>query len=446
MSGRPKPQVPQASAGPFEITIENLSHEGAGIARQADGKTIFIADALPGERVRYRRTQRKSDFDQGRLLEILQAAPERVIPPCRYFGTCGGCSLQHLDPAAQVEFKQRGLLDNLARIGRLQPEQILLPLVGPTLGYRRRARLAVRYDHKAGQIRLGFQARDSREITALGACLILDPVFGDRLTELADLINALSVREQIPQIEVAVGDDASAMVLRVLREPNASDRERLADFAHSTDIGIWLQRQDAGELQALVPGTPSLHYRLPAHDVEIQFAPSDFVQINAEVNRRMVDQALSLLALRPHERALDLFAGLGNFSLPIARQVEQVVAVEGEQRLVEQGRRNAGINGLANVQHYQSDLNLAGESEAWLRMDYDAVLLDPPRTGARAILPLIAARTPSRILYVSCHPGTLARDAALLAHEHGYRLRAAGIVDMFPHTSHVESMALFEAG
>lgn len=439
MAGPHKVTIP---AGPSEITIENLSHEGAGIARQADGKTIFIADALPGERVRYRRTQRKRDFDQGQLLKVLESASGRVTPPCPHFGVCGGCSLQHLDPPLQVEFKQQSLLDTLARVARLQPEQVLPPLVGARLGYRRRARLTVRYNQKTNQVQLGFQQRDSRDLVALDVCLVLNPVFGERLPMLVDLLGSLDIRVWIADIEVAVGDQVAGMALRVLRLPTAADRELLMAFSQATGIGLWLQH--GNDIQPLMPGTPEPSYRLPAQNVEIHFAPNDFVQVNGEINRLMVDQALALLDLRPHEMVLDLFAGLGNFSLPMARQARRVVAVEGDRGLVERATRNALANGLENIEQHLADLNATDASAAWLKNPYDAVLLDPPRAGAREILPRIATRKPKRILYVSCHPGTLARDAAVLAQEHGYRLRAAGIMDMFPHTSHVESMVLFE--
>ncbi|MGH8454810.1 MAG: 23S rRNA (uracil(1939)-C(5))-methyltransferase RlmD, partial [Nevskiales bacterium] len=260
------------------------------------------------------------------------------------------------------------------------------------------------------------------------------------------LIAGLSIHSQLPQIDVAVADNAAAMVLRVMRVPTAADRERLAAYSRASGIWIWLQPGDPGKLEPLLPDTPELSYRLPMHDIEIRFAPNDFIQVNGDINRRMVDQTLELLAPLPRHRVLELFSGLGNFSLPLARRVARVVAVEGEAGLVTRARRNAVLNGLDNIEHHVADLSAPDANANWLAGDYDAVLIDPPRTGAREVLPLVAARRPRRILYVSCHPGTLARDAGQLVHAHGYRLRAAGIMDMFPHTSHVESMALFEAG
>jgi 23S rRNA (uracil1939-C5)-methyltransferase len=442
----PRTRRQRAPEGPFEIRVHDLTHEGVGVARQADGKALFIPDALPGERVRYLRTQRRRDHDQGRLLEILEPAPERVTPRCPHFGYCGGCSLQHLAPEAQQALKQRWLLDSLTRIGGVQPEHVLLPLTGPIWHYRRRARLAVRHVVKKGRVLVGFRERDTPVVAVLDRCVVLDPAFGERLTELGALIGELSVHDQLPQIEVAAGDDGAAMVLRILRPLTEADRARLVRYAQENGIAIWLQPGGLDSIAPLLPDTPQPAYRLPSQAAEIRFAPNDFIQVNAEINRRMVDQALELLDLKPGERVLELFSGLGNFTLPLARRAAQVVAVEGDAGLVARARRNAELNGLHNIAHHVADLAAPAADAGWLAADYDAVLVDPPRTGAREVLPAVAARRPRRILYVSCHPGTLARDAGLLAREHGYRLRAAGIMDMFPHTSHVESMALFEAG
>ncbi len=430
--------------GPFEIRIQDLTHDAAGVAKQADGKALFIPDSLPGEQVRYMRTRRRRDFDEGRLLEVLQPSGERVIPQCPHFGVCGGCSLQHLEASAQLELKQRWLLDNLTRNGKVQPETLLPPLTGPLWGYRRRARLSVRHVYKKERVLVGFREREKPIVTAMESCEVLDPVFGRRLTELGELIAGLSIHDQLPQIEVAVGDGSAAMVMRVLREPSVADRETLKAYSRKTGIGIWLQPGRPDQLEALLPDMPEMSYRLPNHNVEIRFAPNDFIQINADINRRMVDQAMTLLDLQPQDTVLELFSGLGNFSLPLARQAAKVVAVEGESGLVGRAKSNAELNGIKNVEHHVADLSVVAADVAWLGSRYDAVLLDPPRTGARDILPQLAIGQPRRILYVSCHPGTLARDAGLLVHEHGYRLRVAGIMDMFPHTSHVESMALFE--
>ena len=440
----PRARKKYAPEGPFEIQIDDLTHEGLGIARQPDGKAVFIPDALPGEKVRYLRIRRRRDHDEGRLQEVLEPADNRITPRCPHFGICGGCTLQHLEHGAQVELKQRWLLDSLSRIGKVEPEIILAPLTGSQWAYRRRARLAVRHVVKKERVLVGFRERVKPIVAVLAGCEVLDPAFARRLEALGGLIGQLSIRDQVPQIEVAVGDDAAAMVLRVLREPNDSDAALLARFASETGIHLWLQTGGPETVRPLAPDTPELSYRLPAHDVEIRFAPDDFIQVNAEINQSMVDQALELLALQSGETVLELFSGLGNFTLPIARRVAKVTAVEGEPGLVERARRNARLNGLDNIVHEMADLTAEPTAAGWLARDYDAVLLDPPRNGASEVLPLVAARQPGRILYVSCHPGTLARDAGLLVNERGYRLRAAGIMDMFPHTSHVESMALFE--
>lgn len=441
----PRTRKKYAPEGPFEIQIEDLTHEGLGVARQPGGKAVFIAEALPGEPVRYLRTGRRRDHDEGRLLEVIEPAGDRVTPRCTHFGYCGGCSLQHLDHDAQVALKQHWLLDSLARIGKVEPESILPPLTGSQWGYRRRARLAVRHVAQKDRVLVGFREREKPIVAVLKGCEVLDPVFGRRLEALGELVGQLSIHDQVPQIEVAVGDNGAAMVLRVLRNPNAKDRDLLSGFASETGIWVWLQPGGPETVQPLLSDTPELAYRLPAHDVEIRFAPHDFIQVNADINQRMVDQVLNQLELKASAKVLELFSGLGNFTLPMARQARRVVAVEVDAGLVARARLNAERNGLMNIDHHIADLTAPDKGASWLTSDYDAVVLDPPRSGAREILPFVAARRPGRMLYVSCHPGTLARDAGLLVREHGYRLRAAGIMDMFPHTSHVESMALFEA-
>jgi len=424
-------------------TIDDLASNARGVGH-VDGKAVFVADALPGEQVLYRPTRRKRNHDQARLETLLSASPDRVTPGCAHFGACGGCALQHLDAAAQLAFKQTQLLDALARLGHVAPEQVLAPLAAERWHYRRRARLGVKYVPKKGGTLVGFRERGAPFIALLRRCEVLVEPVGSRLTDLGHLIDGLSIRTQLPQIEVAAGDNAIALVFRVLAEPSAADRAALQAFGAEHGFSIYLQPGNADTIAPLSDAAPALYYDLPAHAVRLYFQPHDFVQIHAGVNRRMVDQALALLAPAPDDTVLDLFAGLGNFSLPLARRARRVIAVEGERGLVERARGNARANGLDNVEAHVADLFEPDDGAGWLDSGFDSVLIDPPRSGAAEILPLVAARRPRRILYCSCHPATLARDAGELVARHGYRLTRAGVMDMFPHTAHIEAMAVFE--
>lgn len=441
MSAKPRRQrLPQEAV---EATVTALSHEGRGIAH-VGAETVFIDGALPGERVTFRYIARRRGIGEGTLVEVLEASPERVEPRCPHFGLCGGCSLQHLPPEAQLRFKEGVLREQFQRIGQVQPQSWLPLLEGPTWGYRRRARLAVRWVAKKGGAVVGFRERHSAYVAALEQCLVLDPRVGTRLRELGELIDGLSVRAQIPQIEVALGDEQAALAFRNLAPLSAADRERLIAFGKAHGFQIYQQPGNAETLERLWPAEAELTFRIPEFDVELAFRPNDFTQVNAEINRRMVARALELLAPQPTDRVLDLFCGLGNFTLPLARRAGHVVGVEGEAGLVERARANARRNGLDNVEFHVADLAAGVEGLPWMRQSYDKLLLDPPRSGAGELIPQIAQLKVPRIVYVSCNPATLARDAGLLVHNHRYRLRAAGVMDMFPHTAHVESIALFE--
>jgi 23S rRNA (uracil1939-C5)-methyltransferase len=427
-----------------EIDIQDLSHDGRGVGR-IDGKAVFVAGALPGERVRAQFSARKRHFDEARTLEVLRASPERVVPKCAAFGLCGGCALQHLDPAAQIAAKQRVLLENLERIGHVAPEQVLAPLTDQPWGYRRKARLGVKFVRKKDKVLVGFrEAADPRFIADCQRCEVLVPEVGERLGELATLVEGLSIREQLPQIEVAAGDAQTALVLRHLQPLTEADRGALAAFAERTGLAIFLQPGGNDSVTALNPDTPALSFAVDDGELNLQFRPLDFVQVNAGMNQRMLARAIELLQLDASHRVLDLFCGLGNFTLPIARRVAEVVGVEGEAGLVQRARDNAARNGLHNVTFHAADLSKPLAGADWLRADYDRLLLDPPRTGADGIIPQLPLARIPRVVYVSCHPGSLARDAGMLVREHGYRLVAAGVMDMFPHTAHVESIALFE--
>lgn len=427
---------------PREVDIVDLAHDGRGIAR-VEGKVLFVPDALPGERVRIEQRRVNRHFDEGHLLEILQASPHRVKPQCSHFGLCGGCVLQHCSIEAQLQFKQQHLAENLQRIGKVTPEQWLPPLTGPAWGYRRRARLGVKHVPQKGRVLVGFRERASAFLAALDRCEVVDPRVGHQLLDLSALIGTLSLRDKIPQIEVAVADNALALVFRVLQPPTSQDVEKLLAYGQAHQCWIYLQTGGLDSIRPLRADTPRLHYELPRHQVSIEFEPADFIQVNGAVNADMIDLALQLLQPKSGDRVLELFCGLGNFSLPLARQVAQVTAVEGEAGLVERARQNAQRNGVDNAQFHRGDLFTTSDAP-WLQTPFDLLLLDPPRAGAQEILPLAAARKPRRIVYVSCHPGTLARDAGVLVEKFGYRLSQAGVMDMFPHTHHVESIALFE--
>jgi len=423
--------------------IESLDQEGRGVAHLA-GKAVFVAGALPGESVNFRRTRRQRRYDEATVVEVLRAAPERVTPRCRHFGICGGCSLQHLDHAAQLVAKGRIVSEALERIGGILPDRWLPPLTGPVWGYRRRARLGCKHVDKKGKVFVGFRERGSPFLADLEVCEVLAAPVGALVAALAGLVGGLSIKRRVAQIEVAVAENATALVLRVLDDPDASDLEQLRNFERNHGVALYLQR---GGLETVVPLSPpaqALRYELPGLAAGIEFAPTDFVQVNGALNRLMVIHAIELLAPQPADRALDLFCGLGNFSLPLAMQVASVDGVEVDAALVARARANAARNGITNAAFHAADLAAVAQQGAWSRAAYDLVLLDPPRAGAREVLPVAVSSRPRRIVYVSCHPGSFARDAGILTQELGYGLVAAGIMDMFPHTSHVESIALFE--
>ena len=424
----------------FTAEIIDLAHDGRGVARP-NGKVTFIAGALPGERVRYKLSRTTRDVDEGAATAVEQASPHRVEPGCVHFGVCGGCTLQHLAPEQQVVFKQKQLIEALTRLGGVEAEEVAAPVTGPVWAYRRRARLGAKLVPKKGGMLVGFRERESPLLAAIESCVVLDPRIGTRLRALARLIGGLSIAERLPQIEVACADHA-ALVLRVLDQPSVADCEALSAFAAAHDFDLYLQTGGPDSIQPL-GSARTLQYSPDGSDLRLQFAPTDFVQINGPVAQAMVLQALDWLAPAPGDTVLELFAGLGNFTAPLARSGASVTAVEGEAALVEHGRDNLRRNGL-DARYFRADLFAPDPQMAWLRQPYDLALLDPPRSGAREILPLLARARPRRIVYVSCHPGTLARDAGVLVKEHGYRLRRAGVLDMFPHTAHVESMALFE--
>ncbi|WP_417472918.1 23S rRNA (uracil(1939)-C(5))-methyltransferase RlmD [Luteimonas mephitis] len=434
---------------PFPADILDLSHDGRGVARRDSGKAVFIAGALPGERVMAKQTARSRSFDEAVTLEVLNASPDRVEPRCLHFGSCGGCALQHLEESKQIVAKQRVLQENLERIGHVTPDVVLPPLTDAAWGYRRKGRFSVRRVEKKDKTLVGFRERDPRFVADLSECHTVLPAIGAAIPALSALVDGLDARRDIPQIEFIAGDATAdhggiALVFRHLQPLSEGDRARLLAFAQAHRFALFLQPGGVDSVHPLWPVDPQLSFRLPAWDLELKFRPLDFIQVNAGLNDRMIARTLELLDVQPGERVLDLFCGLGNFTLPLARVADAVVGVEGDPGLVARARENAVHNNLPVVQFHAADLAQDLSGHAWMRAGFDRLLLDPPRSGADVVLKQLPLKGLKRIVYVSCHPASLARDAGYLVNERGWKLRAAGVMDMFPHTAHVESIAMFE--
>ncbi|MDX1514536.1 MAG: 23S rRNA (uracil(1939)-C(5))-methyltransferase RlmD [Gammaproteobacteria bacterium] len=426
-----------------EVLIHDLDDQGRGVARLG-GKVTFIEGALTGERVRVRPRKRRRRFDEADLVRIVQASPDRTEPGCAHFSMCGGCRLQHLSAPAQRRRKVRTLEQTLARHGLPSPGVMLEPLFGEVAGYRRKARLGVRYVPGKGGAMVGFREKRSNFVADLVGCEVLVPAVGERLPPLRALVSSLDARDRIPQIEVAAGDSATALVFRHLDPLSASDASAIADFGERFGIQIYLQPGAPDSVVPLWPETPPpLTYALPEFGLELAFRPTDFVQVNAAVNRQLVTRAVELLELRSSDRVLDLFCGIGNFSLAMARRAATVTGIEYGADMVDAAERNADRNGIANVSFERRDLDDAETAADWMSRCWDKLLLDPPRSGAASVVGALRAPYPERVVYVSCNPESFARDAAQLVGAHGYRFEKAGIVDMFPHTAHVEVVGLF---
>ncbi len=438
------------------IDIESLDLEARGIGRLANetgegAKVIFVEGALPCERVSYSSYRKKPNFEQARLVAVLRESSLRTTPRCRFFERCGGCSMQHLEVRAQLAIKQRVLEDQLAHLAKIRAQQIFRPIAGPAWGYRSRARLAVRYVLKKGHALVGFHERRHHYVVDMTSCEILSPPISAMLVPLRALVESLSIREQLPQIEVAEGTDVTALVLRVLVPPTEADEALLREFAKQHQVQFWLQPKGPNTIFPLDSAQAELTYTLPEFQIRMPFKPTDFTQVNQPINRALISRAIRLLAPKRSERILDLFCGLGNFTLPLARYAGEVVGIEGSEALTERAFENARLNGVSQRTSFlcrnlfeitAEDLDALGTFDKWL--------IDPPREGALAVVKALVERhaangsMPRRIVYVSCNPATLARDTELLVHQAGYTLRGAGIINMFPHTSHVESIALFE--
>jgi len=431
------------NAAPEEGTVAALTHDAEGVVKA--GKACFVPGVLPGERIRFRRVRKRRQHDEGILEEIIEASPERVTPRCSHFGVCGGCALQHLDAAAQLSIKQRELRDSLFRLGSVSPHEWLAPLDGPIWAYRRRARLSARYVRKKGRSLVGFRERNKPYVADVRRCEVLAAPVGELIEPLAELLTSLEARELIPQLEVAVSERDTGIVIRHLEPLPGTDLARLRAFELRHGIHFFLQPGGPDSIHPLCAAPVTLQYELPDFAVALDFLPSDFVQINGAINRRLTSRAVELLQLDANSRVLDLFCGLGNFTLPIARRAGAVVGVEGDAALIERARANARSNAIQNAHFCVADLAVPPDPRAaWLTGLYTHVLLDPPRVGAAAMIDTVVSLAPRRIVYVSCHAGSLARDLGALCGAGKYRLLAAGVVDMFPHTTHAESIAVLE--
>ncbi|KTC65927.1 23S rRNA (uracil-5-)-methyltransferase RumA (plasmid) [Legionella adelaidensis] len=430
---------------PVGATIEKFSHDGRGIAR-INGKTTFIEGSLPGEEVTFIYTRKKSDFDEGKLFEVIKPSPHRVKALCPNYTVCGGCSLQHLDEEKQIEEKQQLLLDLLSRIGHCQPEKILPPLKASAWNYRNKARLSVRYVEKKQSTLVGFRERDNpRYIADIEECPVLNRSVGKEIKDLRCLINSFDNPRNIAQVEVAIGQE-TALIFRNLNALLPTDEDKLREYAIKRNFRIFLQPAGPDSVYLFHPkeGSSFLQYKLPAQKVQFEFHPTDFTQVNEELNQLMVAQALQLLELNEDDTVLDLFCGLGNFTLPMAKQCHQVVGVEGSEGMVNRAYHNAKLNDITNVEFFAANLEESTIFKQLKKYNFTKLLLDPPRTGALNIVTNIQNIKPHRIVYVSCNPSTLARDSDILINQQGYRLLSAGVMDMFPHTAHVESIAVFE--
>ncbi len=442
------------------LVVESMDLDAQGVAHRADGKVVFIEGALPGERVTVNVSRKKNQWEQGSVQAIARESAQRVRPACPHFGlhagACGGCKMQHLHPAAQVAVKQRVLEDNLWHLAKVKAECLLPPIEGPAWGYRYRARLSVRHVVRKGTVLVGFHERKSRYVADMSVCPVLPARVSAMLMPLRELIGSMAERDRLPQIELAAGEGVTALVLRHLAPLPPSDVERLRTFAREHDVQWWLQPKGPDSVHLLDEGGPELSYRLPEFGITMPFRPTDFTQVNPHINRVLVQRAVRLLDVQRTDRVIDWFCGLGNFTLPLATQATTVLGLEGSEALVQRARDNARTNGLSDRTQFAArnlfelsatDLVALGQADRWL--------VDPPREGAFALAKAVADlatgaastegwRAPQRIVYVSCNPSTLARDAGLLVHQAGYRCTHAGVVNMFPHTAHVESMAVFE--
>ncbi len=435
-----KKKLPQE---PVNTTIESLTHDGRGVSHVND-KVVFIDEALPGETVDFVYTDIRRDYAEGKVVKLYNRSEQRVDPQCPHYGVCGGCSFQHVADEQQIRIKEQLLGEQFRRIGKVDIPQIWEALTGPHWGYRRKARMGVKFVAKKNRVLVGFRERRNPFLAEIDSCKVMHPLVGENLINLGDMIAKLSVRDKIPQIEVAIGDNQCVLAFRVLEPPTAADKQILREFGRQYGMSICLQPKGPDTIVPL-EGEPEVipQYALPEQGVEFVFRPAMFTQVNYEINRKMISRAIAALELNRDDRVLDLFCGLGNFTLPLATQAGFVVGIEGDLPLVKHARHNAERNQLSNVEFHVADLTKDVSDQPWSKQKFNKVLLDPSRAGASEILHNFRHWQPERIVYVSCNPSTLARDAGILVNELGYTLVKAGVMDMFPQTAHVESIALF---
>lgn len=440
--GRKRKPLPDT---PVRAHIESLDQSGRGIAR-VDGKVVFVEGALPGEEISFKYTKMRRDFAEARVDSIHVPSPARVVPRCKHHDICGGCSLQHLDVESQLQAKQAVLVEQFRRIGSINEVDLWPAMIGPHWGYRLKARLGVKYVSRKGRVLVGFREKRSRYIADLERCEVLDQRVGGLFDDLSSMIMSLTIKQRLPQIEVAIGEDRIALIFRILEDIDSNDREILRRFASERGFDVYVQRHGPESLKALYPEDPPVPvYSLPEFDLQFRFNPNDFTQVNAEINKKMVSRVVELISPGSEDTILDLFCGLGNFTLPLARRAGSVVGVDVSNGLIARAATNASANGLENAEFFAADLAQEINDQRWIKRRYDKILLDPSRAGAAEILEKIAPWRARRIVYVSCNPASLARDAGMLVNRLGYRLIGAGVMDMFPHTTHVESIALFES-
>jgi 23S rRNA (uracil1939-C5)-methyltransferase len=448
MARRPRNRK-QLDLTPREIQIDSMAHDGRGVGRGEDGKVVFVDFALPGEKVIYIPVMNRKSYLFGTTVEVLEPSEHRVEPKCPVFGDCGGCVLQHLDENIQIKYKQQQLLENFKKIGDVQPEALLEPMTGKNWGYRRRARLGAKFVPKKGGMIIGFRERNTSYIQPTDKCEVLYPEVSAMFPDLRETLEKTSCNDKIPQIEISVADNAVVMIVRHLETFVQNDLDLLTEFAKRNEVQLFLQPGNLKSVHPLYPEKPdALFYEFKEFDIKIEFLPTDFIQVNGSINEPLVSRAIELLDIQKDDRVLDLFCGVGNFTLPLARYSDHVVGVEGDQALVNRAIHNRQLNGLDDVEFHYGDLfkeDMSASSHGdWLEQKFDKILLDPPRSGAAEMIKRLPAFGASKVVYVSCGPATLARDAGVMVNEHGYRMTYAGVIDMFPHTAHVESIAVFE--
>jgi 23S rRNA (uracil1939-C5)-methyltransferase len=439
----------QLDLTPREIQIDSMAHDGRGVGRGEDGKVVFVDFALPGEKVVYVPVMNRKSYLFGTTLEVLEPSEHRIEPKCAVFGDCGGCVLQHLDENIQIKYKQQQLLENFKKIGNVEPESWLEPMTGKHWGYRRRARLGAKFVPKKGGMIIGFRERNTSYIQPTDKCEVLYPEVSAMFPDLRETLEKTSCNDKIPQIEISVADNAVVMIVRHLDTFVQNDLDLLTEFAKRNQVQLFLQPGNLKSVHPLYPEKPdALFFELKEFDIKIEFLPTDFIQVNGGINDQLVSRAIELLDIQKDDRVLDLFCGVGNFTLPLARYSDHVAGVEGDQALVNRAIHNRQLNGLDDVEFhfgdlFKEDMNAASHGD-WLDQKFDKILLDPPRSGAAEMIRRLPEFGASKVVYVSCGPATLARDAGVMVNEHGYRMTYAGVIDMFPHTAHVESIAVFE--